>query len=220
MTGSIHPNLSALNQDFMTENLFERLHKDTKIVANARFNNSKRLAKKTWWSLFSISSISIALILLTIAENTVELKFVEPIIFVDLSLPNWIFTTLSSIIILALSIAISSARLDVQYEKMHDSAIRINNVARQIEARRESEQFILYTHSLNEYQRIISENPVNHEDIDFLIAKSEVNKNMGTKYLFRKYITQNFCLIPYYLITLVSLNVIISILSKVTLRIC
>ncbi|MEZ8454191.1 SLATT domain-containing protein [Vibrio cyclitrophicus] len=220
MTGSIHPNLSALNQDFMTENLFERLHKDTKIVANARFNNSKRLAKKTWWSLFSISSISIALILLTIAENTVELKFVEPIIFVDLSLPNWIFTTLSSIIILALSIAISSARLDVQYEKMHDSAIRINNVARQIEARKESEQFNLYTHSLNEYQRIISENPVNHEDIDFLIAKSEVNKKMGNRYLFRKYITQNFCLIPYYLITLVSLNVIISILSKVTLRIC
>ncbi|WP_140087231.1 SLATT domain-containing protein, partial [Vibrio parahaemolyticus] len=108
----------------MSEKLFERLQKDTKIVANARFNNSKRLAKKTWWSLFSISAISVALILLTICENSIGLKFVEPILFLDLSLPSWIFTTLSSIIVLALSIAISSARLDVLYEKMHDSAIR------------------------------------------------------------------------------------------------
>ncbi|EGR1221624.1 SLATT domain-containing protein, partial [Vibrio parahaemolyticus] len=173
----------------MSEKLFERLQKDTKIVANARFNNSKRLAKKTWWSLFSISAISVALILLTICENSIGLKFVEPILFLDLSLPSWIFTTLSSIIVLALSIAISSARLDVLYEKMHDSAIRINRVSKLIEARKEAGQNDLYFTSLNEYQKVISENPINHEDIDFLIAKSEVNKNCGNRYKFRKYIT-------------------------------
>ncbi|HGS4893887.1 TPA: SLATT domain-containing protein [Vibrio parahaemolyticus] len=204
----------------MSEKLFERLQKDTKIVANARFNNSKRLAKKTWWSLFSISAISVALILLTICENSIGLKFVEPILFLDLSLPSWIFTTLSSIIVLALSIAISSARLDVLYEKMHDSAIRINRVSKLIEARKEAGQNDLYFTSLNEYQKVISENPINHEDIDFLIAKSEVNKNCGNRYKFRKYITQNLCLIPYYLITFISLSVIVSVLEKVVVKIC
>ncbi len=204
----------------MSEKLFERLQKDTKIVANARFNNSKRLAKKTWWSLFSISAISVALILLTICENSIGLKFVEPILFLDLSLPSWIFTTLSSIIVLALSIAISSARLDVLYEKMHDSAIRINRVSKLIEARKEAGQNDLYFTSLNEYQKVISENPINHEDIDFLIAKSEVNKNCGNRYKFRKYITQNLCFIPYYLITFISLSVIVSVLEKVVVRIC
>ncbi len=170
----------------MSEKLFNNLHKDTKIVANARFNNSKRLAKKTWWSLFSISALSIALILITITENTTGLRFVEPILFLDISLASWIFTTFSSIIILALSIAISSARLDVQYEKMHDSAIRINNISRLIEARKEQGQHSLYSFSLNEYQSIISENKVNHEDIDFSIAKAEVNKDKGFIYAYKK----------------------------------
>ncbi|OBU30512.1 SLATT domain-containing protein [Photobacterium phosphoreum] len=204
----------------MTKLLFESLHKDTKIIANARFNNSKRLAKQTWWSLFSISAISITLILLTICENTSGLKFVEPILFSDLILRSWIFTTLSSIIILSLSIAISSARLDVQYEKMHDSAININRVSKQIEARKESNQNSLYLQSLNEYQKIISENPINHEDIDFLIAKAEVNKRNDLLYMWRKHISQYFCLIPYYLITFISISVIISILDQVVFKRC
>lgn len=204
----------------MTKVLFENLYKDTKIIANARFNNSKRLSKQTWWSLFSISAISITLILLTICENTSDLKFVEPILFSNLILRSWIFTTLSSIIILSLSIAISSARLDVKYEKMHDSAININRVSKQIEARKESNQNSLYLHSLNEYQKIISENPINHEDIDFLIAKAEVNKKNDLFYMWRKHISQYFCLIPYYLITFISISVIISILDQVVFKRC
>lgn len=103
---------------------------------------------------------------------------------------------------------------------MHDSAIRINRVSKLIEARKEAGQNDLYFTSLNEYQKVISENPINHEDIDFLIAKSEVNKNCGNRYKFRKYITQNLCLIPYYLITFISLSVIVSVLEKVVVRIC
>lgn len=204
----------------MSEKLFNKLYKDTRIVANARFNNSKRLAKKTWWSLFSISAISITLILLTICENTVGLRFVEPIFLSNISLSSWIFTTLSSIIVLALSIAISSSRLDVQYEKMHDSAIRINRVSRLIEARQEAGNFNLYSYSLDEYQKVISENPINHEDIDFFISKSEVNKQKDFIYFYRKHISQYYCLIPYYFITFVSISVIYSILSKVIIRIC
>lgn len=212
--------LQLKHANSMSEKLFNNLHKDTKIVANARFNNSKRLAKKTWWSLFSISALSIALILITITENTTGLRFVEPILFLDISLASWIFTTFSSIIILALSIALSSARLDVQYEKMHDSAIRINNISRLIEARKEQGQHNLYSFSLKEYQSIISENKVNHEDIDFYIAKSEVNKDKGVIYTYRKHISQYYELIPYYLITFVSFSTISSILSKVVLRVC
>ncbi len=103
---------------------------------------------------------------------------------------------------------------------MHDSAIRINNISRLVEARKEQGQHNLYSLSLNEYQSIISENKVNHEDIDFSIAKAEVNKDKGIIYTYRKYISQYYGLIPYYLITFVSFSTVFSILSKVVLRVC
>ncbi len=103
---------------------------------------------------------------------------------------------------------------------MHDSAIRINNISRLIEARKEQGQHNLYSLSLNEYQSIISENKVNHEDIDFSIAKAEVNKDKGIIYTYRKHISQYYGLIPYYLITFVSFSTVFSIFNKVVLRVC
>ena len=203
----------------MITSLSEKLHKDTKIVASARFNKSKRLMSKTWWSLFSISSLSIALILLTICENTNGIKSIEPILFINFSLPSWIYTTLSSIIILALSIAISSARLDVEYEKLNDSAIRINAMSRNIEAQigLEDLENERYSKLLSSYQKIISDNPVNHDNIDYLIAKAEINKSIDYKYYVRKYIKQIVTLIPFYFISLSSFCVVFSMLKKVVL---
>ncbi|RZM80204.1 hypothetical protein C3B51_12995 [Pseudoalteromonas rubra] len=200
----------------MNEDPLVKLEKDVKIVASARFNCSKRLNKKTWWSLFSISAISISLILLTICENYYGIKSIEPLLFIQITLPGWIFTTLSSVIILALSIAISSARLDVQYEKIYDSALKLNKLAREIQVDIQSEDSASYGEIVDRYNKILIENPVNHKDIDYHIAKCEINKNKEPDYYYKKHIKQHFCLFPYYLITFVSLSVILSILVKVT----
>ncbi|HCH1564373.1 TPA: SLATT domain-containing protein [Vibrio parahaemolyticus] len=199
----------------MSQNLLNELKNDVKIVANARFNCSKRLDKKTWWSLFSISAISIALILLTICEKYYGITSIEPLIFVDVTLPSWIFTTLSSVIVLALSIAISSARLDVQYEKIYESALKLNQLSREIHSVEQSESATEGYKFVEKYNNILQENPVNHEDIDHHIAKSEVNKKKGFCYYYKKHIAQRYCLIPYYSITFISVSTIFSVLAKV-----
>ncbi|EGQ9099426.1 MULTISPECIES: SLATT domain-containing protein [Vibrio harveyi group] len=200
----------------MNHNLLDKLEKDVKIVANARFNCSKRLDKKTWWALFSISAVSIALILLTICENYYGITSIEPLLFVQVALPSWIFTTLSSVIVLALSIAISSARLDVQHEKIYDSALKLNKMSREIHTDSQSENPTAYYKVVEKYNKVLLENPVNHEDIDYHIAKSEVNKKKGACYYYKKHIEQRYSLLPYYSITFISLSSILSILAKVT----
>ncbi|NOI86992.1 SLATT domain-containing protein [Vibrio sp. 99K-1] len=199
----------------MSKDIFNELKNDVKIVASARFNCSKRLNKKTWWSLFSISAISIALILLTICENYYGIKSIDPLLFIPITMPSWIFTTLSSIIILALSIAISAARLDVQYEKIYDSALKLNKMSRLIEANAHNNDPTPYSNIVFKYNKILIENPINHEDIDYQISKSEVNKKQDLSYYYKKHIKQYYCLTPYYLISFISLSAITSVLAKV-----
>ena len=200
----------------MENNLLKKLAKDTKIVATARFNKSKRLTKKTWWSLFSISTLSIVLIILAIFEKVGNLNCINPLYFFtsDIKFPIWVFTIVSSIIILAISIALSSSRLDVLYEKMHDSAIKINSLSRNIESKIENEKKGLYENLLHKYQKIISENPINHDDIDYEIAKSEINKNKNFAYYFRKKFYQHVEVVPYIFISFISINVTFSAFNK------
>lgn len=204
----------------MSKDLYEELKKDTKIVATARFNMSKRLEKKTWWSLFSISSLSISLILITICENTHNVKTLKPILGSNVTLESWIVTVLASIIILALSIGLSAAKHEVKLEKLNDSAIKINRISREIEAILDSVPLRPFKDTLIEYQNVLSENRVNHEDIDYSIAKSEINKNKCIKYNFNKYIYQNIGLFPYYFITYVSISIVLSVLSSILVITC
>lgn len=199
----------------MTANLFESLFKDTKIVAHARFNKARRLSKRTWWSLFSISTLSIVLILLTIFEKTNNVRTVHPFFISEISIENWIFTVVTSLITLALSISLSAARLDVEVEKLNDSAIRINKISREIEAHKTSSSYYDYLRLLKEYNDVILDNRVNHDTVDFIIAKCSLNKSKDYHYYFNKYVFQHIQLIHYYLITMISLSAAISILSNV-----
>ncbi|WP_214516323.1 SLATT domain-containing protein [Aliivibrio fischeri] len=202
-----------------TKNLYKELYKDTKIVASSRFNKSKRLYKINWWALFSISSLSISLILITILENTHSIKAVSPFIFTGIFIQSWIFTVIASIIILALSIAISSAKFEVDFEKLTDSAIRINRISRQIEAEIQSKS-IDYNILLSDYQTIISENQINHDEVDYRISRCRINKKKGKRYYFDRCFLQYTSLIPFYLIMYIALSVIISITEQILVIIC
>lgn len=204
----------------MSKELYEKLKKDTSIVASARFNMSKRLEAKTWWSLFSISSLSISLILITICENSHNIKKINPLLFTNISLESWLVTVLASIIILALSIALSSSKLEVRLEKLNDSAIKINKISREIEAKSVINPLPSYEESLKQYQEVLFDNRVNHEDIDYIIAKRAINKKKDITYWFLKNIYQKKGLIPYYIITYISLSVIYSTLNQILVVPC
>ncbi|HCD1131327.1 TPA: SLATT domain-containing protein [Morganella morganii] len=193
--------------------LLQNLHRDTKIVAHARFNKSKRLARQAWWSLFSISFMSISLILITLYERITTAP--PPIDLFD-GFPNWFISISLSIIILAISITISSAKLDMKSKRLHDSAIRINKISREIELNtcNQSPTPDEYKKLLKKYNNIIQNNTINHDEMDFLIAKYQVNKKYECLSFYKKHIRQSISLIPYYIISLLSLIIIFSIIKN------
>lgn len=199
----------------MSQDLFNSLYQDTKIVASSRFNKAKRLSKKTWWSLFSISFISISLVLLTVCDSAMGIKEVKPIWMIDFTIPSWVFTLIASLVTLAISIAISSARLDVQYEKLYDSAVKINRVSREIESAKSKVPLPSYDTYLDKYQEILKESPVNHDDLDHRISRAIIKKDFGIRYYLDKYILSYVELLVFYLITYISFSVVVSMLSAI-----
>lgn len=204
----------------MTNQTLLQLEEDTKIVASARFNKVKRLKRKTWWSLFSISSISISLILVTICENTHGIKYIKPIFLCDLAIQTWVFTVLSSIVTLAISIAISSSRLESEQEKLNDSAVRINRISGRIKASAHGDSKEKYLTLYEKYQSIISENLVNHDNIDHRISRSEIKKAKTLCYYINTHVVQNLSLIPFFIIFYLALSVTISVIHQILVSVC
>lgn len=193
------------------------LSKDAKIVSSARFNQSRFLQRKIWWSLFSISLLSFELIIIAVLERTYEIKILKPFIFLDFKMETWLFSVLSSIIILILSIAISSAKLEVQYEKLMDSAMNINAVHRRIDAFIESEgKDRDADYFLGKYLSALSSNLINHNELDYKIAKGIINKKTGFCHKCNVYFIQRLGLVYYYLISVISVCSIYSSLTSIT----
>ncbi len=203
----------------MIQRLFESFKKDTKIVAYARFNQSKRLSRKSWWSLFSISAISFSLILISIGEKIFMLEEISPLLFFNVTMPNWVFSVFCSIAILALSIAISSSKVEVKYEKITTSAIKINKISRELELELElgGTDVARYKSLLYEYNTSLMSDQTNHDDIDYTIARLSLNKQKFIKYYYNFYIKQYLEIFPYALITFISLGAIFSVLKKIIL---
>ena len=203
----------------MIQKLFESFKKDTKIVAYARFNQRKRLSRKSWWSLFSISAISFSLILISIGEKFFQLEEISPLLFFKVAMPSWVFSVFCSIAILALSIAISSSKVEVKYEKITTSAIKINKISRELELELElgGTDVDRYKSLLCEYNSSLMSDQTNHDDIDYTIARLSLNKKNFFQYYYNFYIKQYVEIFPYFLITFISLGAIFSVLEKIIL---
>jgi len=193
--------------------MLNNLAKDIKIVAYARFNKSKRLKKKSQLSLLSISLISLILILLSLSEKFFEIKTINFILFSDFSAPAWLFSVFSSITILAMSIAISSAQYDSDIEKLNNSALRLNALSRTIDFDTSGLTVYRASYYNNQYQAILLENTVNHDDLDYNYAKASINKK---KIFFLTKWKDSFLFwAPYLLFFFISFSVFISILQQV-----
>lgn len=198
----------------MTSKDFEELSKDAKIVAYARFNKSKRLARKSWWSFFSITSLSVALILIAICDTKGQMDSIT-LVLINLAIPTWVLTTASSIVLLIISVAISLAKWDVENDKLNSSAIEINNLSRTIYSNKDSCDQFIYKALLYKYQEIIQSNQVNHDELDYYVAKWMVNKSKCTVKKISKRVIS--LIINYREITLFVLLAILSLIIDISL---
>lgn len=193
--------------------MLKDLAKDIRIVAYARFNKSKRIKRKSRWSLLSISFLSLVLILLTISEKNFSINMINPIFGIDFLIQGWFFSVFSSISILVISIAIASSKYDAEIEKLNDSALRLNALFRSIEADEIDSKVNIYSYYNDLYRSIILENSINHEELDYRYAKAVVNGEIVS--LVDRVLNGFWFLIPYYFSVYVALSVFFSIISQV-----
>ena len=159
------------------DNYIAGLAKDMRIVAYSRFNKIRRLKRNSFLAMLSISTASIAMIILSLVEKFYEVKAVYIIPFLNFSIEIWFFNIISAIIILAISIAISTLKLEVELEKLNESAVSLNEIQRKLEFNlKHGNEFYHNKILFNEYLTIIKSNLSNHDAVDYEIARYNVNK--------------------------------------------
>ncbi|WP_337081454.1 SLATT domain-containing protein [Acinetobacter pittii] len=200
------------------EKYYTGLIKDIKIVAYARFNKIRRLKRNNFLGLLSISVVSILVIILSIVEKIYNIKTMSLIPLFEPNIEIWFFCILASIIILCISIALSTMKIDIEIERLNKSAVELNEVRRKIEFNIESGNYQNST-LFDKYLEIIKSDLINHDEVDYKINKYLVSK-VGSKFAYYRmyFIDQNFTLIFYLFITFLSFSSIISIILQVMLK--
>jgi hypothetical protein len=200
------------------EKYYTGLIKDIKIVTYARFNKIRRLKRNNFLGLFSISVVSILVIILSIVEKIYNIKTMSLIPLFEPNIEIWFFCILASIIILCISIALSTMKIDIEIERLNKSAVELNEVRRKIEFNIENSNYQNST-LFDKYLEIIKSDLINHDEVDYKINKYLVSK-VGSKFAYYRmyFIDQNFTSIFYLFITFLSFSSIISIILQVMLK--
>lgn len=191
------------------------LIKDLKIVAYARFNKIRRLKRNNFLGLLSISVVSFSIIVLSLSEKVYQLKKISLIPFVEPNIEIWFFSMIASIIILIISIALSTMKIDLEIERLNKSAVNLNEIRRKIEFNISHKN---YDNKLffEDYLRIINSDLINHDEIDYKLNRHLINKKENNFSYYRMhYIDQNLTSIFYCLITFISFLSIVSIIYQV-----
>lgn len=200
------------------EKYYTGLIKDIKIVAYARFNKIRRLKRNNFLGLLSISVVSILVIILSIVEKIYNIKTMSLIPLFEPNIEIWFFCILASIIILCISIALSTMKIDVEIERLNKSAVELNEVRRKIEFNIENSNYQNST-LFDKYLEIIKSDLINHDEVDYKINKYLVSKVGGKFTYYRMYlIDQNFTSIFYLFITFLCFSSIVSIILQVMLK--
>lgn len=198
--------------------LINELQKDVKIVARARFNKVTRLKRQSQLALIAISFLSFTLIIASIAAELYCISAIKiPYTKYDMSI--WFFSILSSIFILTISVFISKNQYDLQISRLYASAVQINKIVRDLEligTYTEDKLKPKYQEKLDEYNRILDTDHINHDTIDYLTVKPVKCKCEKIKVLCKK--TMHFFtnIVFYYsLILIVSVLVLLSLSAQI-----
>ncbi len=197
--------------------LIEDLKKDTKIVAIARFNKVQRLKNQSNFSLLSISFLSFVLIIISILEQKLGIKDIAiPLTYY--TFPSWYFSIISSIFILTISVYIAKNQYEIQISRLYASAVKINTISRALEALLSyslSDIDLSSKHNalLKEYNEVLDGDHINHDTIDYMVAKNKWDTYAYWKIRLIHFITNTTTY--YWLIILISIVILIFLTLQV-----
>lgn len=149
----------------MTDSNKENLRKKAKNNAYARFFSSRRYKKLNSLSLFTLSISSFSLIFVTLTE-----KYSCSKIFVENTLD--LIQLISSIIISALSLAISLSNYSEKSLKMLKSGEEFNEIVRKLESINDDEYETKKDELHEKYNSLIKKSE-NHQEFEFYFGKLE-----------------------------------------------
>lgn len=141
------------------EELYDRVNK----TAKSRFNAHIRLSNHNNVSLFTITLFSLALLVLPLGK-AFGIKFYISDNVVEL------VQCLLTIVILAISIALSMASFAFRSEKFHYCGKELNNLLMRLYTKKDSEYDNEYESLCKEYHSILS-GYENHKEIDYMRTK-------------------------------------------------
>lgn len=150
------------------DDLINRLDRRVWITRGARFNAARRLGNRQYWSIASISFLSIYGISIPIIQS-----FLDPNTCVSVQKVYSIVSTVSSIFILVLSLLEGSKNYQVRAERLYSNALQLSGICRQIEflrLRKDDREGDKVTHLIeisDAYEELILGCQENHETEDF-----------------------------------------------------
>jgi hypothetical protein len=150
------------------DDLINRLDRRVWITRGARFNAARRLSNKQYWSIASISFLSIYGISIPIIQGALD-----SVICADVQRSYSVISTISSVFILVLSLLEGSKNYQVRAERLHSSALQLSGICREVEflkLKYKSQEVDVSSHLVeisNKYERLILECQENHETEDF-----------------------------------------------------
>jgi len=189
------------------DNLFNRIERRVWITRGARFNAARRLSNKQYWSIASISFLSVYGISIPIiqsnlvSEDCLEIQGIYSAISI-----------ISSVFILVLSLLEGSKNYQVRSERLHKSALHLSCICRELEILRfganNTEDILLHALAKisNKYENIVSDCQENHESEDYIIFRIQNRKEFGVSTL-RAILDRSLLLVKDYWLYFVSIVV-------------
>jgi hypothetical protein len=146
----------------------ERLERRIWITRGSRFNAARRLSNKQYWSIASISVLSVYGISIPIIQTTFN-----PLACQEVNRAYFIISTISSIFILVLSLLEGSKNYQVKADRLYSNALHLSRVSRKIVFfklkinKKISVNIDELVEISDEYERLVFECSENHETEDF-----------------------------------------------------
>lgn len=170
------------------------------ITRSSRFNAARRLSNKHYWSLASISILSVYGVSIPVIQSLVDLS--------QCSETNQFYSaiaTVLSVFILVISLLESSKNYQIRSERMHENALIVSKFCRDIEFVRantqlsEEELATKAKHICDEYEHAVASCPYNHTTEDYKLCTAQYRRDFNVSAFSSVFIKSKIAVLDYWL---------------------
>lgn len=190
--------ISPMNTEI--ENYLSNLESRMWITRSSRFNASRRLNRKHYCSLASISILSVYGISIPIIQSIVDLSGCS-----ETDQFYSAIATVLSVFILVISLLETSKNYQIRAEKMHESALAISKLCREIEfiklnvSASEHELANKAKAVCDEYEQSVANCPYNHTVQDYKLCTAQYRKDFAVSAFSSLLIRSRITILDYWL---------------------